>query len=183
MNSIVRNAEVAGSGLAAYCVRVAQAEQVVERLYSRDGKASGPWDSEPDRIAWTDPDAGYPCLMRRSNQGSWCGYVAVPPGHTAHGWDFDALCELEVHGGLTYSAACLGDPGKGVCHVPAEGEPDDVWWLGFDCAHAWDDNWMMAQGRCDFLKMATWRGPAYSYRDVGYVRQQCSRLAQQLKAL
>lgn len=23
----------------------------------------------------------------------------------------------------------------GACHVPAEGDPDDVWWLGFDRAH------------------------------------------------
>lgn len=161
-------------------MRVAQAEQVVERLHCREGKASGPWDNEPDRIAWTDPDTGYPSLMRRNQFGSWCGYVAVPPGHTAHGRDFNTL-EVEVHGGLTYGAEFFKDPGKGVCHVPAEGEPDNVWWLGFDCGHAGDDNWMVQ----DHLKGYP-RGdePWHpTYRDVNYVRQEVSRLAQQLKAL
>ena len=163
-------------------MRVAQGEQVVERLYSREDKASGPWDSEPDRIAWTDPDAGYPCLMRRNDRGSWCGYVAVPPGHTAHGWDYDALCELKVHGGITYARGYMGDPSRGVCHVPAEGEPDDVWWLGFDCGHCEDDNWMMVELREAHPVLAG--GLLGSvYRDVGYVRQECSRLAQQLKGL
>ncbi len=160
---------------------MAQTEQTVERLYSREDKVSGPWDSEPDRIAWTDADTGYPSLMRRNANGSWCGYVAVPLGHTAHGWDYDALEGIEVHGGLTYSQASLGEPDTGVCHVPAEGEADDVWWLGFDCGHCQDDNWMMVGLRGKHLELATWSHPVY--RDVGYVRQECSRLAQQLRAL
>lgn len=158
---------------------MAQVQQVIERLYSRDGKASGPWDNEPDRIAWVDPDTRYPCLMRRNEFGSWCGYVAIPPDHTAHGWDYGELEEIEVHGGLTYSQGCLGTPGEGVCHVPAEGDKDDVWWLGFDCGHAWDDNWMMAA----ILTGVPMGGWTMTYRDVGYVRQECSRLAQQLRAM
>lgn len=62
---------------------VTQEDQIVERLYSREDKVSGPWDNEPDRIAWVDPDTGYHSLMRRNRLGSWCGYIAVPPGHAA----------------------------------------------------------------------------------------------------
>lgn len=160
-------------------MRVAQTEQVVERLYSREGKVSGPWDDEPDRIAWVDPDTGYHALMRRNPYGSWCGYVAVPPGHAAHGSDFNAL-DLEVHGGLTYGARCFGDPDTGVCHVPAEGEPDDVWWLGFDCGHCMDDNWMMAELHRKHAELVVHHP---NYRDVNYVRQEVSRLAQQLRAM
>ena len=27
---------------------------------------SGPWQTEPDRISWVDPDTGYSCLKRPS---------------------------------------------------------------------------------------------------------------------
>jgi hypothetical protein len=95
----------------------------------------GPWQTEPDRLEWTH--AGLPCLAARSESGgNWCGYVAVPPGHPLHGRDYDhADVDVEVHGGgLTYANRCEGH----VCHVPRPGEPDDVWWFGFDCAHFGD---------------------------------------------
>ena len=153
-------------------------EHVVERLFPRAGKASGPWDTEPDRIAWTDPETGYPVLIKRNQFGSWCGYVAVPPGHSAHGRDCNELDDIEVHAGLTYSAACMGAPETGICHVPTEGEPDDVWWLGFDCAHAGDYNWSMAGLREEHPVLAEeWQGV---YRTVDYVRKECTRLARQL---
>jgi hypothetical protein len=62
-----------------------------------------------------------------------CGYCGVPPGHPLHGGKGD---ELEVHGGITYSAPCQVD--GPICHVPLPGEPDDVFWLGYDCGHAFD---------------------------------------------
>lgn len=43
-------------------------------------------------------------------------------------WTHRGLPCLAVHGGLTYSDRCHDD----ICHVPAPGEPDDVWWFGFD---------------------------------------------------
>ena len=50
-----------------------------------------------------------------------------------HGKDYNAL-DVEVHGGLTYAGECSGS----ICHVPKPGEPDNVFWFGFDCAHAYD---------------------------------------------
>jgi hypothetical protein len=102
------------------------------KVIDKTGWPNGPWMTEPDRKEWRR--AGFPCLIRRvSHSGALCGYVAVPPGHPWHGKSYDDI-EADVHGGLTYAAACRGD----ICHVPAPGEPDDVWWLGFDHAHAWD---------------------------------------------
>ena len=87
-------------------------------------------------------------------------------------------------GGLTYAAACQED--GAICHVPKPGEPDNVWWFGFDCAHFGDL----------IPKMEGMRKPGgilyevalkYShvlrddiYRDMPYVKQQTQELAQQL---
>ena len=89
-----------------------------------------PWLKEPDRVLFKYE--GFPCLLNRAPTGAWCGYVGVPPGHPAHGKDYGDV-EVHVHGGLTYSDSCQED--GPICHVPEPGEPDDVWWLGFDCAH------------------------------------------------
>jgi len=104
---------------------------------------AGPWVGEPDRVEWRIGGAlhGLVCLAARGPSGSWCGYVGVPPGHPAHGKGYDAvheLRELDVHGGLTFAAPCDVGEHAVICHVPEPGEPDAVWWLGFDCAHAWD---------------------------------------------
>lgn len=107
---------------------------------------SGEWDNEPDKVQWTDEATGLVCLAHRSRMGAWCGYVGLPPSHPLYereyGDIYKNVANLDVHGGLTYSAACQPnhDPvtGRGICHVPEPGEPDNLWWLGFDCAHAGD---------------------------------------------
>lgn len=84
---------------------------------------------------------------------------------------------VDVHGGLTYSAHCdhSPDPSIGICHVPAPGEPDAIWWLGFDCCH-YMDAWGMSQGE-------EWTGVDGVYRDLAYVKGQCTGLAGQLEGL
>ena len=126
----------------------------------------GVWDAEPDRVEWTY--RGMPCLIVRvQTHGGLCGYVAVPPGHPAHGKGYDDVA-VDIHGGLTYARGCGGH----VCHVPAEGESDDVWWLGFDCAHCDDLCPAMPTGIDDQV-----------YRDVAYVRAEVESLADQLAAM
>jgi hypothetical protein len=78
------------------------------------------------------------------------------------------IVHLSVHGGITYAERCAGH----ICHVPAPGEPDNVWWLGFDCAHSGDRVPRMDHAR-------GWE----QYRDVRYVRSEVESLASQLKAL
>ncbi len=132
----------------------------------------GPWQNEPDR--WEGEHEGFPLLaVRGKNHGAWCGYVAMPPGHPWHGKTGCAeYPEVSVHGGLSYGNACGGD----ICHVPRPGEPDNVWWLGFDCVHAFDvapareamTGWMRIEGEV--------------YRTLDYVQAECRGLAEQAKA-
>lgn len=150
----------------------------------------GPWLQEQDRLEWEH--AGLPCLMvRQSRLGHWCGYVAVPPSHPCHGKSSDEGPDVDVHGGLTYASAC-NDP---VCHVPKPGDPDNVWWLGFDCAHAGD--FSPASGNRFVGRGYPWPDTPYDhatatasedwhiekYRDVAYVQRETNQLAEQLVAI
>jgi hypothetical protein len=90
--------------------------------------------------------------------------------------------DISVHGGLTYADRCQGD----ICHVPAPGEPDDVWWFGFDCAHCWD----VSPGTDALMKKLGSEEPNVRrlddrtmYRDLAYVRAECESLAAQLAAI
>lgn len=164
----------------------------INRSFSRiDGKLAhygkvlppGPWHDEPDRVEFEHE--GFTCLLLRGGS-SWSGYVAVPPGHPWHGKSYGDVRVpstddnehgwIDVHGGLTYSDKCSGN----ICHVAKPGEPDDVWWLGFDCNHSGDlSAWDLLQGDRD-------RHNGYwfeSYKDVEYTRRNTIKLANQAKAV
>lgn len=146
----------------------------------------GPWDNEVDRVEWESH--GFPCLLlRHQESGHWCGYVAVPPGHPCHGKEEP---EVSVHGGITYSGFCYGN----VCHVPKPGEPDDVFWFGFDAAHGGDLNGFGcglghiygeygAYNHERALRNDTGFSYPGVYRTQEYMRQECESLASQLAAL
>lgn len=135
-------------------------------VIDRSKWGDGPWDGEPDRVEFEH--AGLPCLMVRSTMGHWCGYAAVPPGHALHGAYYDKP-DVNVHGGLTYSGDCGGQ----ICHVPKPGEPDAVWWFGFDCAHLGDHS--------PGLRPFSGGTDGESYKTHGYVMAETMRLAEQLK--
>lgn len=141
----------------------------------------GPWTDEPDRLEWRDDTTGLPCLALRSPMmGAWCGYVAVPPGHPWHGAD---CCDLELyaaHGGLTFAGPC--DPGEGpdqICHVPMPGEPDDVYWIGFDCGHA-GDLAPGAEAYCRAHGLPSLAGRHATYKPLDYVKVICTLLAHEV---
>lgn len=147
----------------------------------------GPWKNEPDRVEFKHE--GFDCLIQRVPHGNLCGYVAMPPGHPWHGKHYDDLEGIEVHGGLTFSEECGGGFGGAVCHVPSPGEPDNVWWLGFDMAHAWDyapnahfcnNPEMIAYRLMGFDDLADGGG---EYRTVEYVTEECKKLAAQAIAV
>lgn len=143
-----------------------------ELLAKRDYEmAQGEWSKEPDRIEWRDRRSVpvLPCVIARNPIGSLCGYVAVPPGHPWHGLGFDDVA-ADVHGGITYCEPC--HESGAVCHAPQRGESDDVWWVGFDCAHLYD--YSPACGREMFATTV--------YRDVYYVMSEVGRLANQVRA-
>ena len=64
--------------------------------------------------------AGLKAAVIAHHMGHRCGYVGVPEDHPWHGKGYDEV-DLDVHGGLTYADA-----------------RDDLWWFGYDCAHAGD---------------------------------------------
>lgn len=172
-----------------------------QRTYTTIDKTDwprGPWDDEPDKVQWADDPTGLDCLIVRNGNGALCGYVGVPPGHPWHkvgysGHIDDVPCTddycyaeghtpeatVEVHGGLTYSDSGEGRPeAEGICHVPEPGRPEDVWWFGFDCDHAFD----LAPGhvaRSRALGIPPIVDDA-TYRDLAYVKAECASLARQL---
>jgi hypothetical protein len=136
---------------------------------------SGPWDNEPDKIQWQDAETGLPCLIVRNHYGALCGYVGVSEGHPYYKKGYDD-CPVGVYGGLTYAAGCMEDVSEkeAICHIPGKGEPDHVWWLGFDCLHYMDYGPAYPQNH--FRKQG-------DYRPVAFVEEQCRHLAQQLKEI
>ena len=87
---------------------------------------------------------------------------------------------LTVHGGLMYSNSCGGS----IYHVPQPGEPVDVWWFGFDCVHAGDLTPQSRKFAREHHYEYPWQeDPTDVYRDVGYVRAETERLAEQLAAV
>lgn len=159
------------------------ASQESDHVMTREERVAkygnGPWVDEPDRVEFEHE--GFPCLVTRQAErgGHLCGYVAVPPGHPWHGKDYGDI-DADAHGGVNYAAPCFGK----VCHVPKPGEPDDVWWFGFDCAHGGDirpgDDVEMARAGFDPYRSVFHRVSVY--RDVEYVKRECQRLAEQAKA-
>lgn len=137
----------------------------------------GPWMQEPDKVEWCAH--GLVCLaVRHESLGHWCGYVGVPPGHPAYGKE--GSLDVLVHGGLTYARPCdVRNKEHGVCHVARPGEPEPLFWLGFDCAHAGDLSPALAQ-RLRYLGLPSARG---AYRTLPYVRGECALLAAQLAVM
>jgi hypothetical protein len=135
----------------------------------RTGWPPGPWDNEPDTLVWIDDATGLPCLVRRSYLGALCGYVGIPKGHPAFGKGYDDV-DVEVHGGLTFADELKNSREEYPDLV------DDLWLLGFDCAHLYD----LVPGMQQFKNA---RHTHDFYRDMDYVRGEIARLAQQLYVL
>lgn len=146
-----------------------EAQKKLDELFAK-GPKNAPWMGEPHREEFKH--VGLDCLLNRNHMGAWCGYVAVKPGHPAYRVKYmeELLNDVDVHGGLTYSDECQG----AICHVPAPGDPDNVWWFGFDCGHCFDI--------VPFFSIDS-RWPNFddsTYKDINYVRNETKRLAEQL---
>lgn len=124
------------------------------------------WLKEPDRKEFKYE--GFDCLIQRAKvTGSLCGYVAVPKGHPWFEKSYNDI-EADVHGGLTYANHCSGH----ICHKSDDNSDDKVWWVGFDCAHAWDLSPKLMFGRLQDCV----------YRDIEYVEGQVKHLADQARS-
>lgn len=157
------------------------------RTADKSDWGDGPWLTEPDKIQWQDEATGLPCLIVRNTRvtGALCGYVGVAEGHPDFEKGYDGV-EVEVHGGLTFASFCTDsdDESSHICHRPAPGEPDHVWWLGFDCAHAGDVSPAM-DARCRKSPFGTTLhgdGWEETYKPIAYVKAEVTQLAAQLHA-
>lgn len=90
---------------------------------------------------------------------------------------------LNVHGGLSFSDHCQpGAEDDSVCHIVLDGRPDNIWWLGFDCAHAGD----LTPSSIAFHKKFVTEHPEFNdvpediYRNIAYVKSEIELLALQL---
>jgi len=143
----------------------------------------GEWDNEPDKVQWIDEATNLDCLaVRTPHSGHWCGYVGVTEKHPCFEKDYNQSYDLidggfDVHGGLTFSGHCheSATPERGICHVPESGRPDNVWWLGFDCAHCGDIS--------PAYQRSMGYGPMDRYRTLNYVKNECANLAKQLAGM
>lgn len=129
----------------------------------------GDWTDEPDRFNWRTH--GLDCMIVRNERSfHLCGYVGLPPTHKYYRKDHNDI-DVSVHGGLTYGQDC----GGAVCHIPQKGEPDELYWVGFDCAHYSDLSpiYLIADMNCVTAEHAR-------YRDFKWVKIETESLAQQL---
>jgi len=176
-------------------------ETISKHFKDKSEWGDGPWQQEPDKVQWPDEATGMPCLAVRNSSGAWCGYVGVEkthpwfknkyndclgcddPEHDGETWHSDRHSPeniIKVHGNLTYSGVCAENKEEGVCHLPSSGETDNIWWFGFDCAHAFD----LAPGQVDsniFREIAEmFEEKGNTYRTLTYVQAECKKLAEQL---
>jgi len=90
------------------------------KVFSKDDFEEGLWTSDFEKYpneSYEFMYKGYNCSMERNFYGNWCGYCQLPNDHPDFNKSYFDLDEMDVHGGLTYSAL-----GK----------------FGFDCSHARD---------------------------------------------
>ncbi|WP_296720696.1 hypothetical protein [Erythrobacter sp.] len=172
-------------------------EQVLN-IPERRPYGEGPWENEPDRVAWQDAATGYACLILRQRNGTLAGYVAIGSSHPLWCYERDAIpSELGItpHKGLDYASLCDEyEPSEvRICHVghgqlshlttplaadsDAAGAPD-AWWFGFACDKVGD---LLPEGNSRNDKNRE-DGPRL-YRDIGYVADQVVQLANKLSAL
>lgn len=133
------------------------------------------WQNEPDRVEWLDPVTKLPCMMMRSEMGTWCGYIGLSPNHPWWGTSYEKIEPYpDVHGGLTFSDKRLVISDSAVLEQLLENGiiPDDLWWIGFDCAHFAD-----LSPRLYDWKIQVAEGK--EYRDARYVTQNVVNLALQ----
>lgn len=160
---------------------------MTERIYRTEDKSTwgdGPWQDEPDKISWHDEKTGFACLLKRNRMGCYCGYIGLTPDHPLYGVDYSDI-DVDVHGGLTYSDYCEDGPEEtSICHVPKPGEPDDLFWIGFDTCHITDRLPAFEARHKDLfgdestfvVEWATYKTLAYCRAEVEYLAAQLARV-------
>lgn len=112
------------------------------------------------KTTWRDNETGMFCRVVLTTMGHFCGYVGVEPGHPLFGMGYSEhvpeLSEMLQEA----MAGTVGDRGilaiafadknnasmdlvfdvHGSVTFAGKMDEDQVWWIGFDCAHYGDTN-------------------------------------------
>lgn len=113
------------------------------------------WEHEPDE--WHGEFDGFEvAILRNPELKNLCGYLKLPTGHPwfGAGRDIDA----NVHGGITFTGR--------------NSRLSDGYWVGFDCAHAFD----LVPSIADVVDLLDVR-----YRNINYVKEELRDLAKQAR--
>jgi hypothetical protein len=109
---------------------------------------------------------GFKVLIKRNmHTGCLLGYVGLPGGHKFYGKNYNDDIPIDCHGGLTFTNLW-------------EDEKDNLWYIGFDCAHAYDYMPFLQMQLSSSMLME--RDPAVSYKDINFVRNECKSIVDQL---
>ena len=143
----------------------------VRGQFDKSDWGDGAWQTEPDLVMWlakTVPH--YRCQVSRNFFGSLSGYVAIPPGHPAHGVEYERIEWLPLHRALSFSGRATAEH----------------WVFGFHCG-SWRDVQPATNARLrktgDVPPFMTGEddgmGEAFrlGYRDLTYVRAVVEALA------
>lgn len=135
------------------------------------GWGEGVWQLEPDQSHFT-LENGSPGIIKRDDiNGALMGYMPIGREHPFHGKSFDKI-PVDVHGGLSFSKNELIYDDQLAWFASSKG----WWWIGFDCAHAFDI--MPAVGNMGMKPY-----PNATYKPYHYVRWELNRLAMQIERL
>lgn len=123
--------------------------------------------------------SGLRAIVVMQELGHRCGYVVISKDHPLYGISnisHDEISSLDVHGGVTCVNYAIGIGPK----------IDDIWYIGFDCAHCFDSPSpeyiakMIARipSLCRYYEM-----PGAAHKSLEFCINECENLAKQLKEI
>jgi hypothetical protein len=127
--------------------------------------------------------------------GTLCGYVGLPKTHPASRANYDTI-DVPAHGGLTYARGNNWPVGLSPEESDDDCDCNSLYWVGFDCGHAWDISpglnarlpRFLQKRLADLEKMISDLLPGSGsdvpkqYRTIAYVRAEVEALAARLAA-
>lgn len=135
--------------------------KLVERFAKSAPLLDGYCLSEDNCSFFTFKDLGL-AVIKNPVTLTYCGYVCVPKQHPWYKVQYSEIKNVNIHGGLTYSAM----------KHPLVDIFTDMWWVGFDCAHS-GDIVPIISGPC--------RSKEDTYKDMKYTFEEAKKLLEQAR--
>lgn len=135
---------------------------------NKDSWPDGPWKNEIDTQFWKHKSGFYCLIHRHPWMGHLCGYIGSKRRRDVWKRNKVGRCdELVIHGGITFGPGDLNILPKIM---------DNIWWIGFDCAHNGD---IMPYSVTYSVNRKYTEHDAY--KNISFVKKQIYGLIRQLK--